>query len=232
MKDAFEPLNDDELDWLDHFLYYRIDEDTEFEGHDEGVLGVSELDGLLTAVASGPVMVPPSQWIPQVWGDYQPAWHDEQEVEKVMSLMMRLSNSIAALLMHEPEHFEPLFEEDFDEEETYTIVDDWCEGYMRGVALAEEHWELDTPEMKVLLAPIKAFQDEQVQITEERYNDREIDNLCAAIAPNVREIHAFWQARRSQGALDVTDGRNLPNIGRDDPCFCGSGKPFKHCCLH
>lgn len=36
MKDFFEPLSDDELDWLDSFLLYRIDEGADFEGKDEG----------------------------------------------------------------------------------------------------------------------------------------------------------------------------------------------------
>jgi len=139
---------------------------------------------------------------------------------------------IADLLTHEPENFWPLFEEDFEDGMAYTIVDDWCVGYMRCVALAEEHWALDSTQMKDLLAPILAFKDEQVQITEDCYDDQEIDELCAAIAPNAREIHAFWLARRSQEALAATNSLSLPEIGRDDPCFCGSGKPFRHCCLH
>ena len=232
MKDAFEPLDDEELDWLDHFLYYRISEDAEFEGHDEGVLGVSELDGLLTAVVSGPVLVPPSQWIPKVWGDYPPEWHDEQEAEKVMLLMMRLWNSIADWLVHEPENFEPLFEEEYQDGEMFTIVDDWCVGYMRGVELSAEHWELDTPEMKALLAPMEVFYGEQATMIEELYDEQEFDDLCAEIIPNVRAIHDHWLARRSQDALTATDTPGLPEIGRDDPCFCGSGKPFRHCCLH
>ena len=78
MKDMFEPLSNEELEWLDDFLLNRIDQEFYDEGVDEGVLNVSDLDGLLTAVVSGPVLVPPSQWLPQVWGDFQPAWKDEQ----------------------------------------------------------------------------------------------------------------------------------------------------------
>jgi len=56
MKDIFEPLSNDELDWLDRFIIYRFNEDADVEGKDEGVLCVSELDGLLTAVVSGPMI--------------------------------------------------------------------------------------------------------------------------------------------------------------------------------
>ena len=43
-------MNDEDLDYLDDFLLYRIDENTDTQGKDEGVLDLSELDGLLTAI--------------------------------------------------------------------------------------------------------------------------------------------------------------------------------------
>ena len=62
-------ISDEDLDFLDNFLLYRIDEDAVNEGDDEGILCVSELDGLLTTVVSGPSLIPPSQWLPAVRGD-------------------------------------------------------------------------------------------------------------------------------------------------------------------
>ena len=62
MNDLYQPLDDDEIDWLTEFLLDRIDDDADTEGKDEGIVGISELDGLLTAVVSGPVTVLPSQW--------------------------------------------------------------------------------------------------------------------------------------------------------------------------
>jgi len=231
MNDLFEPLDEDELVWLDGFFLMRIDEEAEFEGKDEGVLDVSELDGLMTAVVSGPVMIQPSQWIPQVWGDFSPAWYDEQEFQMVMSLFMRHMNSIAALLMERPGDFEPMFHERVVGGKTYIVVDEWCEGYKRGVAMAAEQWEQQTIEMKILLAPIKAFQGEQAFITDDKFTEQEIHNLRCAIAPNAREIHAFWLARRANDASMETFRRDEPKIGRNAPCPCGSGKKHKQCCL-
>ena len=231
MKDIFEPLNDDELDWLDHFLVYRIDEDADCEGKDEGALNISELDGLLTAVVSGPVTVPPSQWMQQIWGDFPPAWKDEREVERVMSLLMRHMNSIAGLLMEQPDDFEPMFEQRIVDGKTYTIVDEWCEGYMRGVALASGAWELESISMKLLLTPIRAFTLEQDFIAHENSSAQEIVNLQRAIVSNVREIHAHWLACRSDYAPPTTVVRSEPKVGRNDPCPCGSGLKYKKCCL-
>jgi uncharacterized protein len=231
MNNMFEPLNDDELKWLDDFLLERIDDDADCEGKDEGVLNVSELDGLMTAVASGPVMVQPSQWMPKIWGDFPPAWYDEQEFQTVMSLFTRHMNSIAGLLMEQPDDFEPMFEQRIVDDKIYTIVDEWCEGYMRGVALGAEAWEPDSMEMKILLAPIGAFTEEKGFYAHEHCNKQEAENLRKAITPNVRDIHAHWLARRSNYAPAATVTGSELKVGRNDPCSCGSGKKFKKCCL-
>lgn len=50
MDQINNPLSDDEMDWLDDFLLYRIDEEedeVEPGVSDEGILGIAELDGFL-----------------------------------------------------------------------------------------------------------------------------------------------------------------------------------------
>ncbi len=64
-------------------------------------------------------MIQPSQWIPQVWGDFPPSWYGEKEFQAVMSLFMRHMNSIAGLLMEQPEEFEPIFHERIVDGKTY-----------------------------------------------------------------------------------------------------------------
>ena len=139
MTDPFKILNEAELDHLNQFLLDRIPEDADddyTEDTDEGILDVSELDGFFTAVVSSPVMIPPSQWLPAVWGEYEPEWESEKEFENIFTLLMRHMNDIATTLMEQPEYFEALFQERVVKGKTYAIVDEWCEGYLRGVALA------------------------------------------------------------------------------------------------
>ncbi|MCA1804392.1 MAG: UPF0149 family protein [Xanthomonadaceae bacterium] len=233
MKNLSDPLSDDEIEWLEHFLLDRIDDDADTEGKDEGVLDISELDGLFTAVVSGPVMVPPSVWLPALWGDYPPEWGSEKDVEHVLALLMRHMNGIAATLMAHPEDFEPLFLERTVEGKVYTIVDEWCEGYMRGVNLAPEPWSEGGLEMTVLLAPIRAFTSGSGWQAHTLSSDQEVANVQDAITPNVREIHAWWLARReSHASVQTTLRRATPRVGRNDPCPCGSGRKYKKCCLH
>ena len=235
IDDLNQPLDDDEIASLGQFLLDRIDDDADTEGQDEGILDISELDGFLTAVVSGPVTVLPTQWIPRVWGDFEPAWEREQDVQKVMTLLMRHMNAIAVMLVEQPEDFEPIFLERNYEGKTYTIVDEWCEGYMRGVAMAADQWELDTEEMGELLAPIVAFQAQHVSQTHDLYNDEEVRVLQDAIPSSIRRIHSYWQSKRTPSGSQVPSAPTTivgtPKVGRNDACPCGSGKKYKKCCL-
>ena len=72
MSNIFSMLSEEEIDLLNNFMLDRIDDDADTQGKDEGVLDISELDGLMTAIISGPILIQPSQWFPAVWGDFEP----------------------------------------------------------------------------------------------------------------------------------------------------------------
>jgi uncharacterized protein len=233
MNDLFTLLTEQEMKSLDRFLLDRIHEDVDTQGKEEGILDISELDGFFTAVVSGPVVTPPSQWFPAVWGDFEPVWGSEQEFEKIFTLMMRHMNGIAGTLMTHPDDFEPVFLEGEVKGRTHTIVDEWCEGYRRGLELAKDDWDSAGRDLVVLLTPIYAFTPE----TKWRGHDFSVDEMERiqnAIAPNVREIHAYWLARRGNEPPPIAspENRSGPKVGRNEPCPCGSGKKYKKCCLH
>ncbi|EMV3269413.1 UPF0149 family protein, partial [Escherichia coli] len=99
------PLTDREIDWLEEILMKY--------GMDDSVLCFSELDGLLTAILSGPNMVSPNIWLSAIWGggDYHPKWSSEREMERFVSLCFQHMNDIAGCLYDAPELFEPIFNE-------------------------------------------------------------------------------------------------------------------------
>jgi uncharacterized protein len=231
MKNIESQLNHEELERLDLFLLERIDQDVYSEGMDEGVFNISELDGLFTAIVSGPTLIAPSQWLPIVWGDFEPEWTNEKESEEIFSLMFRHINDIAAILSEEPHNFEPLFMERSVEGKTYTIVDEWCEGYIRGVSLATIQWESGGGKMTDLLLPILTFASEQGWDALDKLSRNEIEKIQKAIAPSAREIHAWWLTLRTDDQSSPAQ-RTSPRVGRNAPCPCGSGKKYKKCCLH
>jgi uncharacterized protein len=52
---------------------------------------LSELDGFLTGLAIGP-MVPPSEWLPLIWGGDAPEFADLDEANAILAHMMARYN--------------------------------------------------------------------------------------------------------------------------------------------
>jgi uncharacterized protein len=234
-SDLSFPLTEEELSQLDDALLDRFDEYPEpLPGDDEGILDVAELDGLLTAVVSSPVMIMPSIWYPVVWGDYPPVFETDADVNRVFSLVLRHMNGIAAMLMECPEEFEPMFTYREVGGKEFTIVDEWCEGYMRGVGLALELGASLDDGAEALLAPIRAFTEAEDWPAHNLPDPSETEKLRQSIAPNVRALQAYWLERRIDPVPPGSSPyrRGTPRVGRNDPCPCGSGKKFKKCCLH
>ncbi len=124
------PLTDEEIEALEEFLMS--------ESVPEGTMGVSMLDGLLTGIIVGPDLVPPSKWLPLVWGDEEgPVFETEEEATRIFALFMRHMNDIARTFAEVPEEFEPLFYEREVEGKTYTIPGGtscecrWLGGWMK-----------------------------------------------------------------------------------------------------
>ncbi|MEW8010834.1 MAG: UPF0149 family protein [Candidatus Thiodiazotropha sp.] len=232
MEDLNHPLSEEEIERLDQFLLNRVDDQFIAEGMDEGIFDISTLDGFLTAIASGPVTIPPSVWLPSIWGDFEPEWENEEAFSEILSLLIRHLNGIVTTLMECPEDFEPLYLERIVENTTVLIVDEWCEGYHRGTELSPDHWRSGGKEMAGLLSPILAF----TAATDWKGHDKPYDvveSIQLKIAPNARQIHAYWLSRRDEIPQDeLLKHREPPPVGRNDPCPCGSGKKYKKCCLH
>jgi uncharacterized protein len=233
MKNIFKPLSDNELDWLDHFLLQRIDEYAGARNKDEGILNVSELDGLFTAIVSGPEMIRSAHWLPQVWGDFEPEWSREEEFETVLSLMLRHMNSIAATLMVQPQNFEPMFIESVIDDQGCTVVEKWCEGFMRGVLLAAEQWHMDDMNIEILLVPIKAFAGKQAVRTRANFSKSEIENIQNAICLNAREVFNYWLTCRQDAVSTVESINHIePCRLHNAPCSCSRGEKYRKCRLH
>ncbi len=237
MKTLFEPLTEAEIDRLEEFLASRNDDmDGDAVADDEGILDMSELDGLFTAIVSSPVVIPPSQWLPAIWGEFEPEWESDEAFEEIFSLMVRHMNGIAEALLERADEFEPLYFEHEIKGELYTVVDEWCYGYLRGVDLQAELWAAAPEVMEKLLMPIIAFATDEGEARLDKSTMREVEELQQAIAPSVRAIHAYWLAQRINddypGASMQTFRHDAPRAGRNDLCPCGSGKKYKKCCLH
>lgn len=232
-KSLSEPLDDEELAQLDEFLLNRIDDEAgdriAAAGGDEGILDVSELDGFLTALVSSPNAIVPSRWLLAMWGAEEPIWESADQFQEIFALVVRHQNCIAATLLHDPQAFEPMFGEREVEGKTHLIVDEWCHGYMRGVALDAYAWSASGADIEESLRPIQLWGTEEGWRKIDAMSDADQSRERNAIPQSVRALHKYWLGRR---ALQSAPSRRAsPKVGRNDPCPCGSGKKYKHCCL-
>ena len=183
-NDLSEPLDDVEFEELDDFLLSLE--------HDEVMLDISEFDGFITAVVSGPDMIMPSEWVPVVWGgdNNAPVWDSMEDYQRIFGLMIRHMNTTSATLMQGPAELEPCFLESTVKGVTHWVVDEWCHGYMKGVGLFPVHLATG-PDMKDLLAPILQFADPAGWDGRKGLAHVEIRRLQEQVAPAARAIHSY-----------------------------------------
>lgn len=218
------PLTEKELQWLDEML--------EKYGNDASIVDVAELDGLLTAVLSGPRSIEPSEWLVALWGGEKriPKWRNEREMNRFMDLCFQHMNDIADRLAEFPEQFDPLFGVRETEGQDFTVVEEWCFGYMRGVALSD--WSSLPQDLQPALDAIALHGKEENFPQLEQLSPEEMEERFAAIRPAALALHDYWIAQPEAVPAPQQPVVAEQKPGRNDPCFCGSGKKYKQCCLH
>jgi uncharacterized protein len=229
------PLEEWEMEELDRFLFERLPQMTDEDEHDLGLLGMSELDGFFTAIISGPETIPPSAWLPVLWGENEPVWESAEGFEKIYQLLIRHYNDVVNSLIAPGFEFEPVFNENEVDGRPVLTVNEWCLGYMRGVALTAEAWDDGGEELFDMLQPIILFSDEPGWDVLDTLEEEEISDLQMSIPGVAQDIHRFWLARGRFPTVNADQEPELEaafTIDPDGPCPCGSGKPFRKCCLH
>ena len=223
MEQLFTPLNDEELETLDSFLAAPVREDTSMD--------VATLEGFLVALAIGPELVMPSDWVPWVWdlydGEAEAQFEDPDEAERIMQLVMRFYNQVLQQFANDPQGFQPVYWRS-----PAWGAAEWCEGFLLGARLTEEAWAPLLVGHPDLFEPfMRLGTTEGLEITDQE-GDAEL--MMNTVEPALVLMHDFWLARRPQPPADATPGepvvRTTPKVGRNEPCPCGSGKKYKHCC--
>src|SRR3954452_8084589 len=224
MSETPLPADPVDLEALDRFLMS--------DASPEDCMQLSDLDGFLTGIAIGPEPVPPSEWLPAVWGGEEPVFDDAEQARTVIGLIMTRYDEVLRVLAADPGAYAPLFWEGPDGE---VIAADWAEGFADAVRLRPEAWRplLEDREALVMLMPILALCGDAEDGSPLELDPEEDADLLAQ-APELipacaAGIAAFWKDRRGRPTKGAGRARR-PKVGRNDPCPCGSGRKYKRCC--
>jgi uncharacterized protein len=199
---------------------------------------LSELDGFLAGIAVGPELVRPSEWLPLVWGGEAPEFASLDEANAILGAIMCRYNEILTQVADAA--FAPVFRADRD---GALIAMDWAEGFLRAVMLRADAWKplfTSKRDGKFLILILSLCGDEEgdslLGLSPE-VEDRIVEQAPDLIPACVIEIAAYWRRKGSkQVSMPFGPGprfepdRTASNVGRNDPCPCGSGKKFKKCC--
>ena len=229
VREIMTPLSEEELYELDNFLLYGVDDD-------EGMT-FEALDGYLHAIAIGPQIIMPSQWLPKVWGagsNTLPPTGDIDQLNHIMALVMRHYNSIIAGFQQNPPFVAPRWGSHQYDIGEFEEAEVWAYGFTEGVALKRDAWQplFDSPEGRQWYRPIgllgeNDFSSDQDALTT---TPAQREELAKQIEGSLMNIHASWLPLREAAHEREMSQRLGTKVGRNEPCPCGSGKKFKKCC--
>lgn len=158
---------------------------------------LSDLDGFLTGIVVGPELIPPSEWLPVIWGGEEPEFESEQQVRTVLGTIMGRYNEIVAIMETDPDSLEPIFWENSDSD---PIVTDWAAGFLDAMKLRRKAWEplFKHPKASILLVPLVILGDDE-DFIEHHPSPHEKEFYASApdvLLNSVIGIYEFWQDSR------------------------------------
>ena len=193
------PLTDREIKEIDAFL---LSEDGL-----ENPMDFYTFDGFICAVLSGPNTIMPSEWLRWVWdqeeGEQPPEFSSEKQAKRILSLLIGHANVLAFTLIHGPQYYEPLFYAHQIEGNSVPIIDEWCCGYVKGIALDPEGWQPlidarpDWFEVIHLYGTKSGWERLKELVDAHEDSVARHQAFVDRIAPAARNVHAYWLARRA-----------------------------------
>ncbi len=109
---------------------------------------------------------------------------------------------------------------------------------MRGVQFSHVDWAalMEDPDHGGLAIPIQMFHyehDADPEMRPQPIPPESRKKFVQVMIASANRIYRYFEPQRRGGAslaIPLPVRRSGPKIGRNDPCPCGSGKKFKHCC--
>ena len=218
------PLSDREYMILDQYL--AMDEDNPG-------MSLEELDGFFCALIAGPELVPPHEYLTEVFHGPLPEFTDMEEANHAIGLLMGHWNGIASTLTKGEIYIPYLLEVDGT-----ALANDWARGFMAGTSMRHDAWTklIQDEEACGAILPMMALCYEhdpdpkmrpEKPIAPERRND-----MIAMMALGLSAIYDYFKEDRQAAAnpIKYASSQRGPKVGRNEPCPCGSGKKYKRCC--
>jgi uncharacterized protein len=195
------------------------------------------LDGYLHAIAIGPTSLAPKQWMPSIWGEVDnlmPPVKSVEQLNRILSLVMRHFNSIIASVEQEPREICPIWCSCEYRGKEYDDAEGWAYGFTQGMKLCWNDWKplLDSPQGQAWYRPIGLLGEDDYSADQDQLTKTPImrSKLALQIPQAVMAMYEHWLPYR-RAVYERHVAKTLQTkVGRNEDCPCGSGKKYKKCC--
>jgi uncharacterized protein len=210
-----------------------------------GTFSYPGLAGFLFAICCSPEMVPPSDWLPLIFADKDAGYRDREEAQQTLSALMALYNHINQGVFEKEPALPPGCEASrvtMANLEPDAPFSQWARGFGMGHDYLSELWDAYTPDdldedLGACMMVLTFFASRSLAeaYRQEMATDKTLDELAAQMLKMFPEA-LLQYALIGRSISDVLQRTQKPEparstkIGRNDPCPCGSGKKYKHCC--
>ena len=222
-----------ELDRLEAVL------DALAEGHDG--MTIPEFDGFVAGLIVSPEPIPATEWLSELW-DAGPVFEDGEAAQRALTNHYQ---GVAQVLADDPESYAPVFDADAHTAEVFWGA--WIVGFGRAMGLRREAWDrivqgddLDAAAcanlMRVMYAFVKGESNLSPEVAEElgrkapRMIPEAVVDLNAWTKPPRCGAGRPGGASRRAWLVPVATRDDNGTVGRNEPCPCGTGRKYKHCC--
>ena len=213
----------------------------------EGTLSYREAQGLIFTVACAPELVPPSEWLPVLFGGDEPSFESSTQAETIIGILMDLFNDNAPRVGKEPQlPLDCAFMEDIMANlEPHAPIAQWCRGFVLGHSWLMDCWTHSLPErwegeLATSTMVLSFFASRRVaeaflkESTKEEGSLEEAAQLMRNAFPTALAEYSdmgdsIFKALRDE-RMEEEEPASPPPPGRNDPCSCGSGRKYKRCC--
>ncbi|MCA9835738.1 MAG: UPF0149 family protein [Trueperaceae bacterium] len=236
MDDLFTDLSTEELLKLQSL----------FPKHSEESFSLASLDGFFSGLYCLPGMHMPSEWLQDVIPEMPD--NSKKAVEQALNLILRYYNQVG-YFMNEQEA-SPNFDGSF------SGAKEWLEGFSMAFGyetdalgkLADAEAKESGNEDQLFIAPVIltfGMDVENAPADEDRDNFLKLKEviltmlekgshedrlgLLTDIANSSYELLETAREKRLKAMKPNSSLIAEPKLGRNDPCYCGSGKKYKHC---
>lgn len=191
----------------------------------EGAMLLEELDGYLAGIIVCPEMIPPSEWLPRVWGE-EGVFENLEEANDMMGLVMALNNDIVRSLRRANGYVPRL-----DADSHGLTWELWASGFGQALDLRPWAW-----------APYHALANDDptgiairligslARAADEPGGGDLPEDLEHLLSKKADVIIAGCVQDLNDARLDAVQAQRPKKVRPNAPCPCGSGNKYKKCC--